>query len=786
MIFDRIKLKIHVIIMKVKFKILSLLTQLSYLIQPSLAMKFNLVFYLLLVSCNCLAQNVDSLKEMLNIKTGQEKAILLGQISDLCKKEEIFNYAKECYDYSKKINFGEGMSLGLHNLGVYYQYRSNQDSAIYYLNRSLALKIANKESKENINLTRVAIVQTYIDNGNLALADKTSDENLKAIGESIQISFCETQNQKGYISGQLGDFKASISHYYSSYYCYKQNGNEKEACGSLNNLSNAYLESNDVLNAIKFYTKSLELNNNRFFDHKLNSLNGIGVAYIKLEDFETALRIIDSCIQLNTKLKSEADLASNYFNKGEIYTYLKEFDLAIESFNKCTALDLKNKNLSDIGLTENNIGQAYRAKGDFVNARKYYQLAESSTLKFPNKKLSAMVKSNLALYYYKQHKMDSAYYSMKLALNLFQEMENKLGIANAYNHLALWNLEENKLLEAEKYGVMGLMLSKQIRRPKYVLDVSQTLATVYSKQKNFKLAYEMQSLHSKISDSLKNDSLRLVVVRKQLNEELQMKDLENSKTLKGLRVALSKNKSIAILLTGLISVSSFVFFIIFRNKRRKQQVHYSLQLKEQELATLRAQMNPHYMANMLQSIHAHLSENLSNIDISYINKLSKLNRLILEFGKQESIPIQKEIEILTLFIELENLTLLHPCKYEFVIDEKLDTLDCKMPTMILQPIIENCIKHGIKNKKSQGHIKIDFLKKNDMLQCTITDDGVPGMKLKEYEATQHRSMSLEIIRNRLKLINELYNKEASIISNPILNELNEINGNCVTINIPIL
>jgi sensor histidine kinase YesM len=241
---------------------------------------------------------------------------------------------------------------------------------------------------------------------------------------------------------------------------------------------------------------------------------------------------------------------------------------------------------------------------------------------------------------------------------------------------------------------------------------------------------------------------------------------------------------LAICLLG-IGTILFAFFKVRTNSIRKQtllQKTYEQKLAESEMQTLRSQMNPHFMFNTLNSINSYIIQNKTALASEYLTTFSKLMRSILDLSKQETVPLSKEIDALKMYIELEALRLENKFDYSISMDKNVDDDATKIPSLIIQPFVENAIWHGLHNKKTHGHIDIKVKETEDHnLLITIEDDGIGRKAASEikHEYTNHKSYGISITINRVKLLN---NKN-EVIFTDLYDSNNNAAGTKVTIHL---
>lgn len=210
---------------------------------------------------------------------------------------------------------------------------------------------------------------------------------------------------------------------------------------------------------------------------------------------------------------------------------------------------------------------------------------------------------------------------------------------------------------------------------------------------------------------------------------------------------------ITILSIGIIAT---IFIIRIRFIRRRALLHSKL--ISSQLTALKAQMNPHFMYNALNSIQdLVLEKDIKNSNL-YLSKFSKLMRKILDASGMEKISLQDEIDILNLYLELERLRFGDDFTYAIDWNHSIDMYEIHIPSMIIQPFVENAIKHGLLHKKGIKKLSIIFDIKEETIVCTLIDNGV-GRKhaneIKERRAVKHRSFATEATEKRIELLNKM-------------------------------
>ncbi|HET9824396.1 MAG TPA: histidine kinase, partial [Chitinophagaceae bacterium] len=187
-----------------------------------------------------------------------------------------------------------------------------------------------------------------------------------------------------------------------------------------------------------------------------------------------------------------------------------------------------------------------------------------------------------------------------------------------------------------------------------------------------------------------------------------------------------------------------------RTERGKQMV-------ELEMQALRSQMNPHFIFNSLNSINMFILDNNKLQASEYLSKFSTLIRLILQNSQEAFIPLERELEALQLYLELESLRFEQRFEYKIAVGANIDTATLKVPPLIIQPYAENAIWHGLMHKKEKGHLEIEVYREDEILFYKITDDGIGRKKaaeLKSKSASTQKSMGMRITADRIAMLQQ--------------------------------
>ncbi len=224
---------------------------------------------------------------------------------------------------------------------------------------------------------------------------------------------------------------------------------------------------------------------------------------------------------------------------------------------------------------------------------------------------------------------------------------------------------------------------------------------------------------------------------------------------------------------GLLFVAGVSVLVIYRRDKRNALQRILL---EMELRALRSQMNPHFIFNALNSIQDFIVQRQTRTANLYLTKFARLMRLILEYSRQSSITLESELEFLQLYIDLEQLRFEPSFAYQIRVDPELRGSYVPILPMILQPVVENAIKHGLSPHPESGALVISFEKRDGMLHCTVEDNGIgriESAKRQQQLGRNYESIGLANTNERLALahgdhreygelrITDLYNEDGT-------------------------
>jgi sensor histidine kinase YesM len=246
---------------------------------------------------------------------------------------------------------------------------------------------------------------------------------------------------------------------------------------------------------------------------------------------------------------------------------------------------------------------------------------------------------------------------------------------------------------------------------------------------------------------------------------------------------------IGLLITFLYSYLNWQIQILKkRNKLLSEKIELEESLTKSILTSIKSQMNPHFFYNALNTIQSFIFSDDKKNATSYLSKFSKLTRMILEMSEQDRIPLKDEIKALTLYLDIEKVRFNNDFEFTIDIEEELDIEFIKIPSMIIQPYVENAIKHGLLHLKEHKKLDIQFRKQQNKLIVEIDDNGIGRKRseeLNKIKHEKHESFSTKANQKRLELLNKDKDEQMAVQFIDKMNETDMAIGTTVIISIPI-
>jgi LytS/YehU family sensor histidine kinase len=339
-----------------------------------------------------------------------------------------------------------------------------------------------------------------------------------------------------------------------------------------------------------------------------------------------------------------------------------------------------------------------------------------------------------------------------------------------------------------KYYAKSLQQAKLQNDYKSVYWVYLDMSDMYLNKKDTSNAFKNYVLYKKYSDFYlkKSNSQGLEDAKIRYDADTRNKELQL------LSLKLRNQKLLIYGYTGLFVLSLAIGILLLSRARidaRRRISDMNHKISEITQANLRQQMNPHFIFNTLNSIQYYMYQHDKLATNNYLTKFSSLMRKVLENSQHTSVPLHDELDALVLYLDLEKIRFKDKFDYQIIVDEEIDSILYKVPTMLIQPYVENSICHGLMPLEGKGLVKIDLELKKDYISCVIEDNGIgrdAAQEKKVKVGNNHNSLGTQIVSSRLDLVNTLYGTSLKTLYTDLKNDKGEPVGTRVEIHIPIL
>jgi tetratricopeptide (TPR) repeat protein len=528
------------------------------------------------------------------------------------------------------------------------------------------------------------------------------------------------------------------------------------------------------------------------------------VIYRQLGDYEQSLATYYRILKISESDENKFAVASVNHSIGLIHRQLSNYDKALESYQKALNIFEALDNSKNIATVLNSLGSLHGEKEEYETAAGYYERAIKLNSEMGNSRAMAFQIANLGhiASQLNDHEKSLAYHieALNIRENLPQKIETLSSLRNVgQSYKSLGNYSQSR-----RYLEQALILAKDLQAKPHIRDLYQMLSELNELENNPSEALDFHKLYVATKDSILNEESASQINELQAKYETAVKNEEIAILTRNNElgeIEVERRASLNRALAGglfLITISSGLVIILLRQRFKNQQLvtakneeikttRFKQQLGELEMKALRAQMNPHFMFNCMNSINRMiLSEENENAS-RYLTKFSKLIRLMLQNSGQPNVSLEDELAMLETYIQLESLRFKDKINYSISVDTAVNKENIFLPSMVLQPFIENAIWHGLMHKDGKGLIRIEINENGDLLHCVIEDNGVgrkKALELQENSILEHKSMGLQITEDRLKLLSKSEMQKLIHITD-LKDSVNHATGTRVDINIPI-
>ena len=511
---------------------------------------------------------------------------------------------------------------------------------------------------------------------------------------------------------------------------------------------------------------------------KSYAINLQGEVLMRLGNTAKALDLYKEGLRIRKMMNDSGAIVYLYIQVGNAYWQMKDTAQAVKNYRLALPWIMPSLNMHP--LHENlcnlycNIGRSFLGKTQLDSAKWFAAKAGQV-----GDKISTFVdlfRGDIERY---QHHPEEACRYYRSAVNLGLHHDHNLDLVlQSYEQLADLFKSAAQTDSAIYYSRKAFNTAAALHNTSALNGAGLEISQLFKQRKQYDSAFRYQQIVIESAQSQFNQQKERQALNTYFSEAISEQQLAAQEKQYQSRLWMYA------LLAGLVLLAGLAIWF-----RWKIKLGYNKKMKEVEMRALRAQMNPHFIFNCLGSINRYIVKSDTKTASNYLTKFSKLIRLILDNSASDHISLEAEIQTLQLYLDMESLRFDHAFEYEIQKDDNVDECNLQLPSMLIQPYVENAIWHGLLQKGEKGKLWVRFKKINGhLLLAEIEDNGIGRKKaamLKSKELIRHKSYGMQISSDRIQIINYLYRLKNSVSIYDLTDEKGNSTGTKIIVQIPV-
>ncbi|MEO9816613.1 MAG: tetratricopeptide repeat protein [Flavobacteriaceae bacterium] len=524
------------------------------------------------------------------------------------------------------------------------------------------------------------------------------------------------------------------------------------------------------------------------------SLNMLGVVYTRTDAIKTALDYNQQALKLAEEVENPSHHIKRSINVslnciGNLYRTLQQYDLAITQFKRALKFEEELDNSLGLAINHQNIGDCLEQKGDLDGALENYRKSLVYNEAINSDFGRVLCKNSLAQVYLKQEMP----YAALVLLEPLHEQSKSIGdffvTSSVYINTGWAYTELGNFEKASTFLRDGLKMAQTGNMPSNILYGYQKLSDYEKERGNFEKAYEYYKKADEYENEITSETnvryMNDIIVRYEAdkkNNQISVLAKENEIV----RLRLRKNQTTLLVSALIVGLISSILYILYR----QYQSNNEKRVLSLEQNMLRSQMNPHFLFNSLNSIKLYIINNEQKNAVHYLNKFSKLIRKILEASSLKEISLAEELETVELYMNIENIRFSNEIDFKIDVAEDINVENIKVPSLALQPFLENSLWHGLSPKEGEKiiHLKVKK-KKESFISIEIIDNGVgrgAAETNKENRVLKRKSVGIRITKERLANFSKDYQNNFVVDIVDLFDDTGNPKGTKVILDIPTI
>ncbi len=562
---------------------------------------------------------------------------------------------------------------------------------------------------------------------------------------------------------------------------------------ALNKLGEIYRNKSFYDRALKTHRKAEKLAEQaNDIELKVISLNMIGVVYRRMDMIKPALDYHKKALDIANSVKNPSEelrlsISVSQNSMGNVYLTLKQYDLAIEQFEKALVIENHSGNKLGLAINYHNLGYADEGKGLLDMALKNYKRSLDYNEQIDSEVGRVICYTSIGQVYIKQKKYIDAKVIIEQGLKKALNLGDQFYISYAYINLGWVQMEMLMYDEAEANLKKGLKISEDYRLKSSTVDAHKHLSELYKRNKNFtKALYHFEQAIELEKTIFTDRNMQYVsdIIIQYENEAKNNQILQLASENELVKSKLQRNQTL--FWSALLSLAIVAGIIIAVNRNRQLRQEKQILTLEQDM--LRSQMNPHFIFNSLNSIKLYIINNEKENAVYYLNKFSKFIRKILIASTEKEITLEDELDTMQLYLNIENIRFSNDIIFTMHVEPGINISTIKVPSLILQPFLENALWHGLSSKKDDKQIELRVYKiNNNFINISIMDNGIgrkASEKINQDRVLKRKSVGLAITKARLSNFSKRFTTDYKMDIDDLLDAEGNPTGTRVVVHIP--
>ena len=619
----------------------------------------------------------------------------------------------------------------------------------------------------------------------LAMADAIKLDNAQGIATSYMHFGVSDIYKKNFVEAEA-NLRRALS-------AYEKMRDERGIAWSTLWLGQTLYSENNFDSAILYFDRSLP------YLEKLNDWEGegkacawLGFVYANIGNYDSSFKYCHNSLAIREKMSDHVCVAAALSNMGRLYMVAGDNEDALNYYQqsltyvKVHGID---RAASSWNYLDEPIGIAYRLMHRVDSSIYYLEYA----LKLDP--ANTMTKVSLGETLLSQKKYDEALPIFLEPIGRFRKGRDEWDLMRVLHDAAQTLEDKSDHKHALVYAREALRIAEMGKVKQAIVTGYGLLAGIFKNLNRIDSAFIYQQIFVSLKDSLESSEFlwRLNNYKMQSDYAAKIGEISALDEQNRLKEENLQRESFAkwVLVTCCLTLVTLGYFF-FRNltlKRKNEKLAFVQKTTELEMKVLRAQMNPHFIFNSLNSINKFILENERLKASEYLVKFSKLMRMILQNSQMALIPMETELHSLRLYLELETLRFNYHFGYKISISPEMDIGVLKVPPLLLQPYVENAIWHGLMQKPEKGKLDIEVTSERDHVYIKISDDGIGRARSAGIRKTPdgiHKSMGLQITAERIALYNRFDREGSGVDILDLVDGNGAPAGTEVTIRMPLI